>query len=145
MAIADELQALLDHWLACYARGDIEGAVACFAADGAIYSPYGPPAVGHAALMQLHAEWLAEDESDKRIVVREARGTGDVAYCVADYHTEAETPSGQRVRETGTVLNVAVRDAAGRWVLQISSINRTRPTLEGGAELSEGENEMPSR
>jgi ketosteroid isomerase-like protein len=127
MAIADELQALLDHWLACYARGDIEGAVACFAPDGAIHSPYGPPAVGHAALMRLHASWLADDETDKRIVVREARGSGDVAYCVADYSTESGTPDGRRIRETGTVLNVAVRDGSGAWTLQISSLNRTYP------------------
>jgi ketosteroid isomerase-like protein len=139
MAIQDELQALLDHWLACYARGDIEGAVACFAADGAIYLPYGPPAVGHAALMRLHASWLADDETDKRVLVREARGSGDVAYCVADYFTEAVAPDGQRIRETGTVINVAVRDASGGWVLQISSINRTRPTFEDEGEPPESE------
>ena len=44
--------------------------------------------------MRQHAAWLAEGESDKRIVVREARGSGDVAYCVADYSTEATTPDG---------------------------------------------------
>jgi uncharacterized protein (TIGR02246 family) len=127
ISLRDDLQALLDRWVEQYARGDLEAAVACYAADGAIYSPYGPAAVGHEAIRNTHADWLAEGEINKRIVVLEARGDGDVAYCVATYSGDVPQPDGSRTREAGTSLNVCVRDAAGDWIVQVSSLNRDWP------------------
>ena len=67
----DQLNRLIDGYLTAYAACDAQGCAAIFTADGALYSPYGPPAHGHAEIAATHVKWFAENEEDKTIEVTE--------------------------------------------------------------------------
>ncbi len=129
MSILEQMQAMFDDWEANYSRGDVEASVVAYTEDGAIYSPYGPAAVGRAAIRETHKEWLAAGEMNKKIEVLDARGEGRLAYCLAAYSGDFEQDDGSIVTESGISLNIALKQADGSWKLYISSLNSDTPPL----------------
>ena len=85
MSIETDLQAVIDRYVDAYNRHDLAAIGAIFTDTASLYSPYGPPAVGHAAIMQAHTDWFAANEQNKRMTVISAQATGDLAYCVLHY------------------------------------------------------------
>ena len=78
----DQLLKLVDAYLAAYSAQDSEGCARAFTPDGALFSPFGPPAKGRAAIAATHSEWFAEDEEDKRLEVLEFHENGESGHCL---------------------------------------------------------------
>ena len=89
-----------------------------------MHSPCGPPALGRAAIVDLHAVWTEGGSTGKRLDVVQAGGSGDLAWCLAEY-SEGETTG------NGTSLMVFQRGQAGDWQIRMCSMNQT------GAEAGE--------
>lgn len=123
------MEDLLERWVASFSAGDIETCVEIYSEDGAIYSPYGPAATGRQAIRETHKEWLDAGETNKRIKVLEAGGDGSLAYCVAAYSGDYPQEDGSIATESGTSLNIAVKQPDGSWKLHISSLNSDTPPL----------------
>ena len=129
MSIDTEMQELMARWVHCFSSGDIEGAAALFCDDGAIYSPYGPAAIGRDAVRATHEAWSAAGEMNKTITVIRSEARGGLAYCLAAYSGDYPQDDGTLLNECGTSLNIAKRQDNGTWKFLISSLNSDKPPL----------------
>lgn len=118
MTARDGMQRLFDRYVAAYRAGDAEGCAAAFTVDAEIISPYGPPACGRTAIAALHRDWVDGDVSGKQVLVREAGASGDLGWCLADFHESAKTAE-------GCSLNVLERQPDGSWLIRMCSLNET--------------------
>ena len=89
MSLETEMQAIIDRYVDAYNRHDLVAIGAIFTDTASVYSPYGPPAMGHAAIMRAHTDWFAANEQNKRMKVISAQATGDLAYCCLLYTSDA--------------------------------------------------------
>nr|WP_319386746.1 DUF4440 domain-containing protein [uncultured Roseibium sp.] len=115
MSGKQEFQSLFDAYAGCYRAGDAAGCAAFFSPGAELFSPYGPPAAGRAAIEAAHLEWFDEDAVNKEIEVTSAGRSGDLGWCLAHY---SEGDEGQ-----GTSLNVLQRQAGGNWLILRCSLN----------------------
>ena len=129
MSFRDEAEQTLKLWVERFTAGDVEGCLEVYTEDGEIYSPYGSPAIGRDALRETHEAWLAAGETNKRIIVLDARVENDLAYCVAVYFGDYPQEDGSVVTESGTSINVLLRQKDGSWRIHISSLNSDNPPL----------------
>ena len=67
---------VLARYLHAYRTGDAAGCAACYLPDGAVYSPYAPPALGRQAIEDLHRDWTLEAAPNKTLDPREIGGAG---------------------------------------------------------------------
>jgi uncharacterized protein (TIGR02246 family) len=132
MSIRDELEALNALWLEAFSRGDVEACASLFTEDAAIYSPYGPPALGREAIKQTHQDWLNSGETNKKLEILDAGGDGNTAFLVASYSGDYPTEGGGYETESGKVVNVCTRQPDGRWKFHIGSLNSDEPPLADG-------------
>jgi uncharacterized protein (TIGR02246 family) len=115
MTIRDELQGLMDKMANAYRAGDAAGCASLFVPEGALYSPYAPPALGRAAIEELHRDWTQGGEN-KQLQVIDAGSEGNLAWC----HTAF---SEGNVSDNGTSLSVCERQADGRWLIRFCMLN----------------------
>lgn len=104
------------RYLAAYRSGDADGCAACYLPNGAIYSPYAPPALGRSAIAELHRAWTAGGAAGKTLDLIEIGGAGGLAWCRARFAEGHAT-------DAGWSLNVLERQDDGRWLIRISSLN----------------------
>ncbi len=130
-ALCDEMQAMMDRWVSLYVAGDIEGAVAAYAEDGEIHSPYGPPARGRDEIRATTEAWKATGETNKTVTVLRAWGDGALAGCIARYSGDYPAADGGMATESGISVNLARREAGGGWTILVSSLNSDTPPLAG--------------
>jgi ketosteroid isomerase-like protein len=120
MSIRDDLQNLLNIYVAAYQAGDAAACAAVFAPNGELHSPYAPPARGRAAIAALHEVWTEAGGDGKQLTVIDDGGSGDLAWCLASF-------SEGQVTGSGTSLNIFERHADGKWLVRISSLNSNDP------------------
>ena len=104
----DQLIKLVNAYLAAYNAQDSDGCARTFTPDGALFSPFGPPARGRAAIVATHSEWFAEDEEDKRLEVLEFHENGESGHCLLGWSAQVpdeSEASGYR-KESGVSLCV---------------------------------------
>lgn len=78
----DRLAELVQAYLVAYLAKDAAGCAACFTPGGALFSPFGPPARGHAAIAATHGAWFEEEEQDKRLDILEYHLEGALGHCL---------------------------------------------------------------
>jgi ketosteroid isomerase-like protein len=110
------MQALLETYLEAYRKKDAAGCVACYASNAVVYSSYGPPVQGRAAIENLHRDWVSEGGGDKTLDILRAGTDRDSSWCVARF-SEPDPPS------EGFSLNVFERDENGTWLITVSSLS----------------------
>ena len=115
MSLKSTFQILYDEYVACYRSADAIGCAALFASDAELYYPFGPPAIGRAAIAATHEQWVSEGAEDKQITVMDAGGSGDVGWCLAQY---SEGSTGR-----GTSLSILARQPEGNWLITHCSLN----------------------
>ena len=120
MPVRDELQTLWDAYTAAYRAGDAAGCAAVFVPDGAVYSPYSPPAHGRPAIEVLHREWTQVAGGEKQLTVLDAGSSGALAWSLTAY-SEGDPA------EDGTSLSVLERQADGGWLIRLCSLNKNAP------------------
>jgi ketosteroid isomerase-like protein len=119
MSIREELQRIYDTYGDAYRSQDAAGCAAVFTEDGAVYSPYSPPAIGREAVQALHVVWTQLGGEDKRLTVIDAGCSGHLAWCLTAYSD---------AHDSGTSLNVFERQADGAWLIRMCSLNEERPS-----------------
>jgi ketosteroid isomerase-like protein len=112
--------------------GDVEGCLGFHTADGAIYSPYGPPAMGREALRATYRDWLGAGERKKRFRVRAAGGCEALGWCLLDYSSDFPDGAGTLVTERGQSLNVMELGSDGVWRAKVSSLTSATPAKRQG-------------
>jgi uncharacterized protein (TIGR02246 family) len=127
MSFETEMQAIIDRYVDAYNRHDLVAIGAIFTDTASVYSPYGPPAMGHAAIMRAHTDWFAANEQNKRMKVISAQATGDLAYCVLHYAGDFPDESGTLITESGVSVNVLKRHVDGHWQIHITSLTSDTP------------------
>ena len=132
MSIRSELEALCAQWLESFSSGDVAACADLYTEDAATYSPYGPPAKGRKATVEMHQAWLDSGETNKKLEILETGGDGDTAYLVCSYSGDYPTEDGGYETESGVVLNVCTRQPDGRWKYHIASLNSDKPPLADG-------------
>ena len=115
MTAASELQTLMDRYVVAYRAADPAACAAVFTEDAQLFSPFAPGARGRAAIETLHADWTRDAGGDKVMTVLSAEISGDMAWCLAAFCEGAD--------ETGTSLNVLVRQSDGTWLIHMCSLN----------------------
>ena len=120
MSIHDELQALMNSMAKAYRAGDAPGCASLFTRDGALYSPYAPPALGRDAIDALHRDWT-QGGQNKQLRVIDAGVSGDLAWCHTAY-SEGDASG------NGTSLSILERQANGQWLIRICMLNSDAPT-----------------
>ena len=88
---------LVDAYLAAYRAQDADGCARAFTMDSALFSPFGPPARGRAAIAKAHSEWFTFQEEDKRLEVSEFCENGKSGHCLLSWSGRVpnkEEPSG---------------------------------------------------
>jgi ketosteroid isomerase-like protein len=115
MDFKNDCQALFDVYLSNYRAGDAIGCASIFSLDSELYSPFGPPAIGRAAITSSHKEWVEEGGEDKQIKIVSAGCSGDLGWCVSSY-SEGATGNGSSV-------NVLARQPDGSWLITHCSLN----------------------
>ena len=121
MAAEDEVRDLMTAYAAASNRRDAAALTALYTEDGAIYSPFGPAALGRQAIDAAHREWLAAGEENKRLEIRELRCNPDMACCVVGYAADYPQQDGTTATESGVSVNVLLRQRDG-WKFHISSL-----------------------
>ena len=120
MGLREELQAVWDRYLDAYRTGDASGCAAVFSADATLASPYAPLAQGQEAIRELHQDWTSDGGENKRLDMIAHGGSGDFAWCLANYSEGAETGD-------GVSLSVLERQADGQWLIKMCSLNEADP------------------
>ncbi len=105
----------LKRYLQAYRAGDAAACAACYLPDGAIYSPYAPPALGRSAIEDLHRGWTIEGAPDKTLDPVQIGGNGRVAWCFARFAEGDATGEGWS-------LSVLEAQDDGSWLIRISSL-----------------------
>lgn len=90
----EKLLKLISSYLSAYSKQDSEGCSRAFTPDGALFSPYGPPARGRQAIAATHSEWFAEEEEDKHLEVLEFHQIGDSAHCLLGWSARVPNEEG---------------------------------------------------
>ena len=104
----EQLMQSVNAYMAAYSAKDSNGCARIFTSDGALFSPYGPPARGREAIAATHLEWFAENEEDKRLEVLEFHENGESGSCLLGWSArfpDANEASGFRT-ESGVSLCV---------------------------------------
>ena len=127
MSLETEMQAIIDRYVDAYNRHDLMVIAAMYTEKAALYSPYGPAALGHAAVMQAHKDWFGANEQNKRMRVIRAEGKGDLAYCVIHYAGDFPDDAGSLITESGVSVNVLKRHVDGHWQIHITSLTSDTP------------------
>ena len=120
MNFESECQQMFDRYLSSYRAGDATGCASVFSLDSELYSPYGPPAIGRAAIASAHKEWVEEGGEDKQLQVMSAGCSGDLGWCVVSY---SEGTTGN-----GTSINILARQPDGAWLITHCSLNEAQDT-----------------
>ena len=124
MSVRAEIEELFQRYCAAYDAGEAEACGAGYAEDGQIYSPYGPPAKGRDAIVELHRDWVSEGEENKRMSILEMGGTPDAPWCLASYSGEIPDPDGGSPHiERGVALHVFRRHPSEGLQIVVSSLN----------------------
>ena len=110
------IAALLARYVAAYRAGDADGCAAVYTEDATLVSPFGPPAVGRAAIAAVHRDWTAEETAGKTLDIVEFGTDGDHAWCFARFAEDHATGE-------GVSLNVLVRQPDGGWLIRACSLN----------------------
>ncbi len=99
---------LVDAYLTAYNAQDSNGCARTFTPDGALFSPFGPPASGRAAIAAAHSQWFAEVEEDKRLEVQEFHDEGKSGYCLLGWSARVpdENEAGGFRVESGVSLGI---------------------------------------
>lgn len=118
-----EFQALVDSYLARYAAHDAAGCAALYAENAEVYSPFGPPAVGRAAIEASHRDWFEDGERNKVMTVTRAAARDDMGYCLVRFEADIPGENGATERFRGASLNVLERGADGAWNIKLTSLN----------------------
>ena len=105
-----EIQDLLNRMAAAYSARDAHACARMFTADAQLHSPFAPPAVGLAALTELHLEWTAES-SAKSFTILDWGSADRLAWCLARFSEGALTGD-------GTSLIILERQADGQWLIR---------------------------
>ncbi|MEO0682589.1 MAG: SgcJ/EcaC family oxidoreductase [Pseudomonadota bacterium] len=113
MAFQDEVEALAQAYLAAYAAEDAAGCAGGFAEDARLDTPFGPPALGRAAIAEAHLEWFEEPECDKRMDVVECGCDGALGWALLRWSAEVDGPQGGAVRAGGATLATLRRGEDG--------------------------------
>jgi len=124
MSIHEELQNLLDAYAKAYEAGDALACASMYTPDGELHSPYAPPARGRQQIGELHRAWTHDVGGEKKLTIVHMGSSGDLAWCLATYSEGHATGN-------GTSLNVLERQPGGSWLVRISSLNSTDPTVVG--------------
>lgn len=130
MTARELFQPVLDRYLQAYIAHDSAGCAAEFTPDGQIFSPYGPPATGTAALKAAHDCWFEEGEFNKSMTILEARAEGGVGFCSLLYAANVTAPDGQVLRIVGTGLSTFLRQTDGSWKIRHTSLNELEEQTE---------------
>lgn len=124
MAFQQEIEEIMTAYVAAFNAQNAAECAAIYTEDATIFSPFGPPIRGRAAIVAEHKNWLALGEENKRIDVLDCAASGDLGYCLITYAADITGPDGTQVTEKGTNLCAMVRRAE-RWQIQHSSMNET--------------------
>ena len=130
MPIDLEIQAFIDQYVDSYNRRDLAGLEKMYAENASLFSPYGPAAIGNAAILETHSEWFDEDEQNKRMTLVEAQVSEGLGYCVVRYAGDYPDGSGNLVTESGVSVNVLKRSSRGNWQFQVTSLTSDTPAPE---------------
>ncbi|WP_306044956.1 SgcJ/EcaC family oxidoreductase [Nioella sp. MMSF_3534] len=128
------LQEVLDSYLQAYTAHDAAGCAAAYTRDGQIFSPYGPPVTGTAAIVATHEAWFSEGETDKKMTILEARVDGDIAFCSLIYSAHVPVEGGNTERVFGSSLNTFLRQPDGHWKIRHTSLNELEDDQTGISE-----------
>lgn len=102
-----------------YRAADAAACASMWTENGAIYSPFGPPLMGRAAIEAAHREWTAGGAGEDKILqVVDVAADGGMAWCLVRYAEPGES---------GTSLNVLERQADGTWLIRLTSLNADVP------------------
>jgi ketosteroid isomerase-like protein len=115
MSLKDELQIFMNAMAASYSAGDAVACAAMFTANAELISPYAPTARGKAEIEKLHRVWT-EGVGNKKLAVIDAGGSGEVAWCLANF-SEGE------VTGEGISLCIFERQHDKSWLIRICSLN----------------------
>jgi ketosteroid isomerase-like protein len=113
--IMDDFQELFEAYVSSYRARDAAGCASVYSSDAELYSPYGPAAIGRAAIEAAHREWVEEGGEHKKIIVMSEGRSGDLGWCMAHY-SEGSTGN-------GTSLNILERQPDGNWLITHCSLN----------------------
>ncbi|MCT8159880.1 YybH family protein [Pseudoruegeria sp. SHC-113] len=115
MATASDIDALFKLYLDAYAQKDTAAVAELFEEDGALFSPFGPPAFGRAAIAATHADWFNEDETEKAMKVVEAREDTTGGHALVGFASSFKSENEPPQRHYGMSLNTLTRAANGTW------------------------------
>ena len=115
--------ALFAAYFDAYSRRDAEGCAAGYAEDAAIYSPWGPPAIGRAAIAAIHRDWFEETETDKTWNVLHARSDGYNGHCLLRFESTVADSDGTLGRVAGIGVHALSHTDGEGWRILYSSMN----------------------
>ena len=109
------MEELLARYVSAYRAGDSDGCAAAFTRDGELRSPFGPAAIGRAAIAEVHADWTADDSAGKRLEIRSLGISGDLAWCLCAFQDGEDAGEGES-------LCVLDRQPDGGWLIRMCSL-----------------------
>lgn len=115
MDFKKQCQKLLDQYVSFYRAGDAAGCAMVYTPEAELYSPFGPPAIGRAAIEATHDEWVKEGAEGKEIQVVSAGCSGDLGWCIAGF--------GEGTTGNGSSVNILARQSDGNWLITHCSLN----------------------
>jgi ketosteroid isomerase-like protein len=113
----DQLMQLVNAYLVAYSAKDSDGCARTFTPDGALFSPYGPPARGRKAIAATHLEWFDENEEDKHLEVLEFNENGESGSCLLGWSARVPDANGARGFRTVSGVSLCVLTLTGNEVL----------------------------
>lgn len=119
MAHTQAIENLMARYADLYRHKDAPGLTALYADDAVIYTSFGPPVRGRAAILAEHAAWLAQDEDNKSLRILDLCVEAELATCVVEFSADRADGSGP---ETGVSVNVLRKDPAAGWLIRTTSL-----------------------
>lgn len=121
--LAGAIRAVYAEFLACFARGDMNGVAACYSEDALIMPPQAEPLAGRAAIAALFASLRAAGVASATLETLEAEAAGDTAWETGRYAMRAADGA---LIDRGKYLVVWKR-RGGAWRMHRDIFNSSLP------------------
>ena len=112
-----QLTGLVNSYLAAYSTQDAEGCARAFTVDGALISPFGPPARGRAAIAATYSDWFTVPEQDKRLDILEFQRQGNMGFCLLAWSARVPDEGRADATRVESGLSLCVLDVRGGEML----------------------------
>lgn len=129
MSVRERVEQRIRDYIEAYNDRKLTEVMSMFDGRAEIYTPYSMAAVGTDQIRAVHETWFQHDVIYTSVEITSFEEKGEAVHCAVSYDLVYPDRSEDEQLETGTSVNVLIKNASGTWMFLSSSIQPARTKL----------------